>query len=470
MSKTDYDLVIVGAGPAGMAAAAQAADAGLHVLLLDEQPNPGGQIYRDVDRVPASRVNILGKDYLEGQQLTGQLQHDHLEYARGASVWQVDLHGKVAYTVNGKGRRVAASRILLASGALERPMPIPGWTLPGVMTAGAAQILLKQSGLVSEQAVLAGSGPLLYLLAAQMVRAGKPPLALVETQTMGDFVKSARHLWGALQGWSYMAKGLTMLREIQSAKVPRFKGATALACRGEHRVQSFHFEHRGKAHELETTAVFLHHGVVPNIQASQSLRLAHHYDEVQQCFKPVTDEWGATSAERIYVAGDGSGIGGAAVAALSGKLAALKIAHDLERMDDRWLEQLAAPIKAQKRHELNARPFIDQAYPPYGKALLPDDDTIICRCEEVAAGDVRRYASLGCLGPNQTKAFGRVGMGPCQGRYCGLTASQILAQSNGLSMQETGYYRIRPPLKPITMGELATVEPEQDELPPLESL
>lgn len=239
---------------------------------------------------------------------------------------------------------------------------------------------------------------------------------------------------------------------------------------GEYRVQSFHFEPRGKAHEIETTAVFLHHGVVPNIQAFQSLRLGHHFDEVQQCFKPVTDEWGATNAERIYVAGDGSGIGGAAVAALSGKLAALKIAHDLERIADRWLEQLATPIKAQKHRELDARAFIDQADPPYGKALLPDDDTIICRCEEVTAGDVRRYASLGCLGPNQTKAFGRVGMGPCQGRYCGLTASQILAQSNGLSMQETGDYRIRPPLKPITMGELATVEPEQDELPPLESL
>jgi len=469
MSKTDYDLVVVGAGPAGMAAATQACELGLHVLLLDEQPNPGGQIYRDVDHVPASRTDILGQDYLDGQRLTRRLPHANLEYARGASVWQVDLHGKVAYTVNGKGRRVAASRILLASGALERPMPIPGWTLPGVMTAGAAQILLKQSGLVSPNAVLAGSGPLLYLLAVQLVRAGTPPQAIVETQTWGDFMNSAPHLWGALQGWPYMAKGLSMLREIQAAKVPRFKGATALACRGEEGVASFHFEAHGKAHALQTTAVFLHHGVVPNIQASQSLRLTHHYDDVQQCFKPVVDEWGATSAERIYAAGDGAGIGGAAAAALSGQLAALKIAHDLERLDDAWLDQQAEPLKAQKRRELNARPFIDKAYPPYKGAMLPDDSTIVCRCEEVTAGDVRRYASLGCLGPNQTKAFGRVGMGPCQGRYCGLTASQILAQANGLSMQETGYYRIRPPLKPITMGELATVEPEQDELSPLEA-
>jgi len=347
-------------------------------------------------------------------------------------------------------------------------MPIPGWTLPGVMTAGAAQILLKQSGLIADRAVLAGSGPLLYLLASQMVRAGKPPLALVETQTVGDAIKSASHLWGALQGWSYMAKGLSMLREIQAAKVPRFRGATALTCQGQDQVQRFQFEHGGKTHVLETNAVFLHHGVVPNIQASQSLRLKHQFDDLQQSFKPVTDHWGATDAEQIYVAGDGSGIGGAAVASLSGRLAALKIAHDLERLDDDWLAQLSAPIKAQKRRELNARPFIDKAYPPYKKALLPDDPTIICRCEEVTAGDVRRYASLGCLGPNQTKAFGRVGMGPCQGRYCGLTASQILADANGLPMQETGYYRIRPPLKPITMGELATVEPEQDELSPLE--
>ena len=98
------------------------------------------------------------------------------------------------------------------------------------------------------------------------------------------------------------------------------------------------------------------------------------------------------------------------------------------------------------------------AYPPYAHAVSPADTTVICRCEEVTAGEIRGYAKLGCLGPNQTKAFGRAGMGPCQGRYCGLTVTALLAEANRQTPNETGYYRIRPPLKPVTLGELAEME------------
>ena len=119
---------------------------------------------------------------------------------------------------------------------------------------------------------------------------------------------------------------------------------------------------------------------------------------------------------------------------------------------------MAAPLRRALARELAARPFLDAAYPPYDAALHPSDGTVICRCEEVTAGDIRRYAKLGCLGPNQTKAFGRAGMGPCQGRFCGLTVTALLADANGQSPDETGYYRIRPPLKPVTLGELAAMD------------
>jgi NADPH-dependent 2,4-dienoyl-CoA reductase/sulfur reductase-like enzyme len=123
----------------------------------------------------------------------------------------------------------------------------------------------------------------------------------------------------------------------------------------------------------------------------------------------------------------------------------------------------AAPKYAQTAGKTK-RPFIDAAYPPYAGAIAPQDETIICRCEEVTAGDIRSFAGLGCLGPNQAKAFGRSGMGPCQGRYCGLSVSQILSVANNISLDDTGYYRIRPPLKPVTLGELAAMEePEMNE-------
>jgi bacterioferritin-associated ferredoxin len=116
----------------------------------------------------------------------------------------------------------------------------------------------------------------------------------------------------------------------------------------------------------------------------------------------------------------------------------------------------------QLARERAARPFLDRAYPPYAPALLPSDDTIICRCEEVTAGKIRDYARMGCLGPNQAKAFGRAGMGPCQGRYCGLTVTQILADENNQTPDDTGYYRIRPPLKPVTLGELALMDTDPE--------
>ncbi|KUJ85700.1 FAD/NAD(P)-binding oxidoreductase [Ruegeria marisrubri] len=457
------DLIVIGAGPAGMAAAATAAEAGLSVTLLDEQQRLGGQIYRDVDRVAPKRGDILGADYTHGATLTAAIRRQGIEHVEGAVVWAIEDGFRVSFTKDGRGAQVSGDRVILATGALERPMPVPGWTLPGVITAGAAQILLKQSGVLPRRAVLVGSGPLLYLIAAQMVRAGTPPLALVETQTRGDLLGAARHLGGALRGWNYLAKGLAMLSEIRRAGVSRYAGATAVAVEGSDRAEAVSFQCGGTRHRIDCDTVLLHHGVVPNTQAARSLGVTHEWDAGQSCFSPVRDRWGATNVEGVFIAGDGAGIGGAKVAEIAGRIAALKVAEELGKLSESERDRKAAPLHRQRAGESAVRPFLDAAYPPFREALAPEDATIVCRCEEVTAGDIRRYAKLGCLGPNQTKAFGRAGMGPCQGRYCGLTVTALLAQANGLSPDETGYYRIRPPLKPVTLGELAAMVDHADE-------
>ena len=460
----EADLIVIGAGPAGMAGARQAAEAGLSVLLLDEQPRAGGQIYREVERAAGPRGDILGKDYTEGLELTAALDHAAITHVSGATVWQIEDGSRVAYSRDGRGAEVAGRRLLLATGALERPMPLPGWTLPGVMTAGAAQILLKQSGLIAARAVLAGSGPLLYLVAAQMVRAGTPPLALVETQARGDLMRALPHLAGALRGWRYLVKGMGLLAVLRRAGVRRYAGATGLAVEGGTRAEALAFRAGGRDHRINCDTVLLHHGVVPNTQAARSIDLPHRWDDRQQCFRPDCNGWGRTPAETVFIAGDGAGIGGAKAAALAGRLAALEIACDLGALTAAARDTAARPLRAGLARELAARPFIDTAYPPYAGALAPEDATIICRCEEVTAGDIRRYATLGCLGPNQAKAFGRAGMGPCQGRYCGLTVTGILAAAHGQSPDATGHYRIRPPIKPVTLGEIAAMA-ETEETP-----
>jgi len=441
-----------------MAAAATAAEAGLSVCVLDEQPHAGGQIYRDVERVAALRGDILGKDYTRGATLTAGLRHAAITHLSGAVVWAIEHAFRISFTQGGAAAQIAAERVLLATGALERPMPLPGWTLPGVMTAGAGQILLKQSGVLAQSAVLVGSGPLLYLIAAQMVRAGVPPVAMVETQTLDDLIRAARHLGGALRGWRYLLKGARMLTEITSARVPRHTGATGIAIAGESRAEAVTFTSKGRAHRIPCDTVFLHHGVVPNTQAARSLGVSHIWDRAQSCFVPSVDDWGQSDVAGVFIAGDSAGIGGANVAESAGRMTALKVAEELGRLSATERDRQAAPLRSARNKDLAARPFLDRAYPPHAAAVAPDDATVICRCEEVTAGDIRRYAALGCLGPNQAKAFGRAGMGPCQGRYCGLSVSVILAQANGLTPDATGYYRIRPPIKPVTLGELASLE------------
>lgn len=457
----EVDLIIIGAGPAGMSAAGRAADCGLTVLIVDEQPAAGGQIYRDVNRASALRGDILGKDFTEGQKLTRRLDHRNITHLDGAVVWQIEDGPRVSYARAGQGGTACAKRLLLATGALERSMPIPGWTLPGVMTAGAAQILLKQSGIACERAVLVGSGPLLYLIGAQMVRAGVPPLALVETQTRRDFIGSLRHLGGALRGWRYLLKGAAMLRQLRRARVPRYLAASDIAIEGKEAVRAVTFNSAGKSHRIACETVLLHHGVVPNTQTARSIDIPHQWDTQQACFVPDSDAWGRTAQPAVFIAGDGAGIGGAKAAALAGEIAALDIACDLDKLTSADRDAAARPLRARLAKEHAARPFIDSAYPPYAAALAPHDATIVCRCEEVTAGDIRRMAGLGCLGPNQTKAFVRAGMGPCQGRYCGLTVTRLLAEANGLSPDQTGHYRIRPPIKPVTLGEIATM-PSQE--------
>lgn len=454
MSASVADLVIVGCGPAGMAAACEARAVGLSVALLDEQPAGGGQIYRNIEAAPADRLEILGEDYAAGRSLADEFAASGAEHLRGATVWNVAINGAVDYVAEGRSRQIVGKSVILASGAMERPFPIPGWTLPGVMGAGAAQILLKGSGaLPSGPVVLAGCGPLLYLLAWQYLRAGVTIRAVVDTAPLSGYLRAIRHGVGALMGWSDLAKGLKLLATLRRARVPIHSGATGLAIEGDRQVEGIRFTSRGRATSLPASLVLLHQGVVPNTQLSWSTGAKHRWDCEQLCWLPKTDPDGRLGETPIHVAGDSRAIVGAKASAVQGRLAAIAIA-----------ERLNLHVDAQRRESLHrefirftrVRPFLDALYRPNDENRIPrDPETVVCRCEEVTAGQIRRYVELGCLGPNQTKAFGRCGMGPCQGRFCGLTVTEIIAEARRTVPDEVGYYRIRAPVKPITLGELA---------------
>ncbi|MFT5720219.1 MAG: NADPH-dependent 2,4-dienoyl-CoA reductase/sulfur reductase-like enzyme [Motiliproteus sp.] len=468
MSVDFYDLAIVGAGPAGMAAATEAAELGLRVLVLDEQPRPGGQIYRQAGDPVLADPHILGPDYDYGARLVRDFADAAIEYLHSASVWEVgDRH--LCVSVAGISRRLGFSRLLLTTGAQERPVPFPGWTLPGVMGCGAAQILLKSSGLVpAAPLVLAGSGPLLLLIACQLVRAGVPIAAVLDTTPARHYLEALRELPGALRGWRYLLKGARLLAELRAAGVQRFSGVRQLRAEAgaDGTLTRLHFRQRNRAQQLSCVTLLVHQGVVPNVQLTRALQAEHDWNALQECWRPRLNGWGEISVKGIFVAGDSGGIGGALVAELQGRLTVLEIAAQLDRLSIEARDQRARSLRTSIDQQLAIRPFLDRLYRPAMEFLRPADSTLVCRCEEVTAGDIRGVASQGCAGPNQAKAFSRAGMGPCQGRQCGLTVAQLIAEVREVPVADVGYYNIRFPIKPLSLGELATMASEPDAVPP----
>ncbi|ORE94886.1 FAD/NAD(P)-binding oxidoreductase [Aurantimonas sp. 22II-16-19i] len=446
-----YDVVIVGAGPAGMACATEASRAGLSSLVLDEQPRPGGQIFRDIEVSDDKRRALLGKDYGEGAQLAEAFRASGADYVSGAVVWNVDSAKRIDYSADGRSHSVEARSLVVATGAIERPTPMPGWTLPGVTTVGAAQILLKTSGIVFEDLVLVGSGPLLWLAATQMITAGVPPKAIVETVPRSRYRAAARHVVRALPGWRYLAKGFAMMRAVKRAGVPVHRDAEDIAIEGDKAATAVSFSSGGKRHRIETAHVALHQGVVPNQQMTRVMNCQHRFDESQRAFLPVLGEDFETSVPGVFVAGDGAGIGGAKSAAMRGRLVAMRIAEKAGRP----VSGERADLRAALAKDGAVRPLLEALYAPSDDVLSPADAVMVCRCEEITAGQIREAVALGAPGPNQVKSFLRAGMGPCQGRMCGLAVSEIIAAARGESPSTVDYYRIRPPLKPLLLSELA---------------
>jgi len=211
---------------------------------------------------------------------------------------------------------------------------------------------------------------------------------------------------------------------------------------------------KGEAGTMPVDTLLLHQGVVPNVNLAMAAGVEHRWDDEQLCWAPLLDRFGETSLRGISIAGDGAGIGGGQAAAWRGVIIAMAVVRALKPGAKMPAEKLAYTALA---GFMRGRKFLDRLYRPAKALRIPSGNTIVCRCEEVTAQQIVDTVELGCPGPNQMKSFLRCGMGPCQGRLCGLTVTELMADARGVSPQEVGYYRLRPPVKPITVAELAAL-------------
>ena len=356
------DVAVVGAGPAGLAAASLCARARFSTALFDGQSSPGGHAYRLANHPVAERDSLFGKEYARGAKLVREFQSSGAHCFQDSLVTDIKREPGPGFLVGSGTRQVKARRIIPATGALERPYPIPGSTLPGVAMAGAAQgRFLADAGQASGELVLAGCGPLLWLIAWQLFHAGVKIAALLDT-TPGGNRALARPYFFSYALSPYALKQLRLSRAVrESMKV--FDGVSALRAEGDGRLQFVAFaDDSGKEHRMPADALLLHQGIAPNAALAMAAGVEHLWDEQQLCFSPVLDHDGGTSVEGISIAGDAAGIAGAQAAAWRGVLVAAAVVRKLR--PGPAMDPVAKLAHNALRRFMRGRKYLDLRYRP----------------------------------------------------------------------------------------------------------
>jgi NAD(P)H-nitrite reductase large subunit len=346
--------------------------------------------------------------------------------------------------------------MIIATGAVARPFPIPGGTLSGVLGAADAQMLLAPAVVErTRRIVLAGNGPLLWQLASQYLDAGMALDALLVTTPRSQRWRALSKAWGFVVTADFL-RSLALERDVRR-RVRVIANVRTIIASGPGRVETIQFETARGTQMLPADRLVLHQGMVPDINLGSALGCAHRWNDAQACFEPIVDAWGGSTLPGVFFAGDAAGVAGADAAKTRGHLAALAVANALGRIDAKARDAAAEKPRVLLRRALRGRAFLDALHRPAYGYRIPEGDTVVCRCENVTAEQVVAALRQGACGPNQVKAFVRCGMGLCQGRFCGLTVTELVARERGISPDQAGYFRLRWPVKPITLAELAAM-------------
>jgi NADPH-dependent 2,4-dienoyl-CoA reductase/sulfur reductase-like enzyme len=447
-------IIIVGAGPSGTRAAQACVAAGIRPIVIDEGRRDGGQIYRrQPDNFTRPYAKLYGTEAARAQAL-----HETFDGLKGAIDYRPDtlvwnIAGGHVWTASATVQdAIPFDALLLCTGATDRLMPVKGWQYAGAYSLGGAQVALKSQAVsIGRRVVFMGSGPLLYLVASQYVEAGADVVAVLDSS---PFSARIRALPDLLSMPSVLWNGVALTRTLKRAGVAVHHGVTPVEIMGDDAagVGAIHFRTAsGKTETIACDAVAMGYHLRPETQLADLARCAFVFDPVTRQWLPERDRDGRSSVDGVYLAGDGAKILGARSAETSGRLAALAALADLGLPVDKGeMSSLRGDVA---RYATFAR-GLAKAFPwPVGQAAALPDDAILCRCEGVSAGDLRAVMrETGAQEANRAKAFSRVGMGRCQGRYCGLAAAELIAAESGVPVEQVGRLRGQAPVKPLTIS------------------
>ena len=456
------DLLVIGAGPAGLAAANAAASAGLSVIIIDERSKAGGQYFKQPGKGFAITPAALDAQFREGAGLIAEVAASPAQMMAGRMVWSARHDGEqiMVETSGPEGpARISTAHLIIATGATEKPWPMPGWTLPGVMTTGAAQTLLR-SGAVSpgNRVLVAGNGPLNIQLANELLNADVTVVAVVEQAPRPGLARAAAALAMARHDAGLAVQGLRQLARLRLAGVPLLFGHVVCRAEGKGQVERAIVASTrpdgslGPERGFDVDALCIGAGFQPQTELARALGCQLAFGDGGQTV--VRGDDGRTSVGNVFVAGDGGGLGGARAAMAQGALAGLAVVADL---NCGLSAAQTALSKTQQRALATARGFQAGLWrlfaPAHPAPIVHTPETLLCRCEGVRFGDVDALLAAGTHDPGSIKRATRLGMGRCQGRYCGpLLAARLAGDRPG---QEADLFAPRPPFKPLTIAELA---------------
>ncbi len=449
------DLLVIGAGPAGLSAAIAAAEAGASVIVLDERSAAGGQYAKPL--APSHRDTAPDEQARVGDALRARAASAGVAIRQKATVWGGFAVDEIAAVVDGIAITFRPRRLVIAAGAHEAPVPLPGWTLPGVMTTGAMQTLVRTQRVTpSPRVLIAGSGPLNLQLAVELLRAGVRPLAVVEAAPRPSPAALAAAWRMARAAPDLLRQGIGMLAALRSAGVPVIHGARVIELEGETSVQAARIATPTGERRIAAEIVALNMGFQPEVGLARALGCAHRFvDRGMGYLATETDADGRTTVEGVFAVGDGAALGGSRVAMARGRLAGLAAARELG-----FTPASGAGARVELARALAFQDALLVLYPPPLPRLdLLRDDTVVCRCEEVTAGRLRQEIAGGLTGLAALKKATRAGMGRCQGRFCAATVARLCPDSPA----EPGFAAPRAPVRPIAasalMFEAADFEP-----------
>ena len=461
----DCEVLIIGAGPAGLQAALSAAESGARVEVLDERTAPGGQYFKQPNAQFGLDEGELDHQYQQGRELLRSLDTAGVRIRQGTRVWGMSHDGEI-YATSSTHRLVLKWRaLILAPGAYERGVPFPGWTLPGVMTTGAAQTLLRSYLVAAGNRVLvSGNGPLNLQVAAELTRAGVDVVAVAEAAALWRPANIGHMAQMMLTAPAYGREGLSYVADLLKARVPIMARSAIVEAQGDGRVESAVVAKidrnghpiSGTRKTFDVDAICLGFGFVASSELARSLGCAHHVDSSSGAVVVDRDQIGRTSVSGVWVVGDGGSVKGAQVAQSMGRLAGADAARHIGTIKgSRDVDQSVTTVRILSRQERFQRSLWRQFRAPRLIGQLATSNTIICRCEEITLGEIDAASESWLGSAGSVKRVTRAGMGKCQGRYCSPVLADLASRATGAKVDALSGFIPQAPFLPTSVAALA---------------